>query len=609
MTSLEDSGLLQELGVPEVSNMSRKLTHKTRGDAGATATRPIDMPSLLDQAEDRDFALSKLSNEPPWQKITKLPPIKPLMWAQSDLIKVAECGRHAQMMLGVREHRHKKRYPGQPIDKEELWVAIPSILRDIIDKCQVKQRVLADSELLEMLVMSRDMTVPFLWKMMDPLWEQNVERAFDEYALNLTHISLQQAQRALSSNYLGTPIPTETYHYLLELHRNARGGGETLKGSRPLKGAAAEPSSSGIVASVKSSAAAAEDGQPDVASVMRSMRMRGDESDEEADDHNSGGIYHPREAVDKPSQIFGIYEDLRRSKKMKKNKKKKKKNWRKEPRLEGWNGGDGGGAESDGLMLDFYSFRELKETEQRLQEETRKKQAEYDEIKERFLPMCDWPKQRRMDHKRRSRKLEDFFVENGIGKTTLKTLNKKRNGAKRMRLVEDAVNAICRNFNRGHSRAEPQFRAAMMEEVKWFVEKGYIKHRKSVETKTSKFGRMVDAMKNEDGTDDDPPMRRHNLKRPQVSNYVFTDLPIQQNMKIPRICKDGKLKKFTTQNAKRGRSWFDLKQMKEELIEMDNDAEHGSQEKSIKKARRDAPGSTKKQSTLMSEFDSLIVNP
>jgi len=169
---------------------------------------------------DPDFLqdLKMIPTNMKWDiKQDPIPPSKPLpilQWPVKDLIKIARAAREAQNKFKLPEIEYMKRYPGF-VDKAEIWERLPSVVRDLLDSYRIRNFVLYNkTSLVESLTMPRNIFHSELWKPMSAEWETNMERAFEKFAFNITHISFASAQMALGSDLLGTPLPADTLKVL-----------------------------------------------------------------------------------------------------------------------------------------------------------------------------------------------------------------------------------------------------------------------------------------------------------------------------------------------------------------------------------------------------------
>jgi len=428
---LEESGLLEELGIenikgllnekqaePTSSKMKTKGGRELPSMPATGSSNPLKM--LLERQEDEALLYG-----PEPIKLQPKPKPPHLQWKKKDLMQIVRYAHDAQVAYGLEQYRHSKRVPGTAT-REDIWGCLTPEVRRILTICKIKERVLAPSarSMMESLVMTKDMFVKHIWTFLDANWEKNVERAFDKYAINVTHITIENAQRALSSEALETPIPTSTFSLILSRFFDEDHALEQT--------------------SIK---AAAEELTNQILHIKVKERTNLKKS--------KSGIYINFRSF---RILCGLLKYLDR-----------------------------------GLALP--DTKELNDQMGRLEQEKATKEAEVNAVREKYLPICDWSPQRLADHKRRHRKLVDFFLEHGMGKTTLKNIQLNRERRK-FKYVEDAVREIARSadvndgydrtfkihFNRGHMRREPKFKEAIMNETAWFVSKGYIEYRKTMAT-------------------------------------------------------------------------------------------------------------------------------
>jgi len=389
------------------------------------------------------------------------PPIEMLQWNKSQLIKVAAAARQYQLELGLPDHRHIKRIPGH-VSREDLWMAIPGPLRTLLENAELEERVLGRPNLVETLAMSRDLIHPYLWRQPDTGWEQRVEQAFDAFRSNRTHISIYKAQVALGSEMLRCAVPWPTFTKMTKpLIDDARNTTHALRG-RP-------PPFPLISTSIRKFQEAQEKG-----GGLRKIS---------ASDPESGHVSLRPETpggLRKFVEILEVSEELER-------------------------------VSVPGFALDFRAFRvlagivreglldppspeEVKLLRQRKLEVKRAAEETQERLRKKYLPKCDWSSQRMADYKRHKKRLEDFFLDTGMGRSALLRINERRKGKEpKLSTVLQAMTELARYtnlthgyhrvfgkyFNRGHRPREPHFKEALFQELGWFVAKGHVQPRKN----------------------------------------------------------------------------------------------------------------------------------
>jgi len=147
------------------------------------------------------------------------------------------------------------------------------------------------------------------------------------------------------------------------------------------------------------------------------------------------------------------------------------------------------GLGQEGVFRQIVSQKEIMKWSERKKNEIQHREAHIRSIQDKHLAKCDWPKERRLDYKRKNEKLVNFFTALGVGKKTLGRINERRKGrCKSLTNVQDAMTELAgfSNFTKGyertfkmhfcraHSKIEPDFKLAVFRELQWFTSKGYV---------------------------------------------------------------------------------------------------------------------------------------